>query len=91
LLAEGALAEVLALDEDGALEGAAQRMASRKLRLSPAAMRAREDAMVKRLAGHALAVIVLGGAHDLSDSVRRLAAQAEYVRVTLRAYHAAPR
>jgi hypothetical protein len=91
LLAAGELAEVLALDDDGALEGAAPRMASRKLRLPPPAMRAREDAMVRRLAGHALAVIVLGGAHDLSASVRALAPGAEYIRVTTRAYHHAPR
>jgi hypothetical protein len=91
LLAAGELAEVLALDEDGALEGAAARMASRKLRLPPAAMRAREDAMVRRLACHPLAVIVLGGAHDLSASVRELAPGAEYIRVTTRAYHNAPR
>jgi hypothetical protein len=91
LLAAGELAEVLALDDEDALEGAAPRMASRKLRLPPAAMRAREEAMVRRLKGHALAVIVLGGAHDLSASVKALAPGAEYVRVTVRAYHFAPR
>jgi acetylglutamate kinase len=47
--------------------------------------------MVRLLAGHELAVIVFGGAHDLSDSVRRLAPEAEYVRVTTRRYHAAAR
>jgi hypothetical protein len=91
LLAAGELAEVLALDEDGALEGAAPRTASRKLRLPPAAMKAHEDAMVKRLAGHPLAVVVLGGAHDLSASVKALAPGAEYLRVVPRAYHNAPR
>jgi hypothetical protein len=73
---------VLALDE----EGPAATEPNSTLR-----SRAREDVMVRRLAGHALAVIVLGGAHDLSASVRELAPGAEYIRVTTRAYHNAPR
>jgi hypothetical protein len=48
---------------------------------------AREDAMVRAaLAVRPVVVIVLGGAHDLSGSVRRLAPGSEYVRVRVKGY-----
>jgi hypothetical protein len=46
-------------------------------------MRARHDAQVKlAMTQGPVALLLLGGAHDLSDSVRRLAPGCEYVRVT---------
>jgi hypothetical protein len=48
----------------------------------------REDAMVKNaLANDAVAVIILGGSHDLAGSVQRVGPPwTEYVRVTVKAY-----
>jgi hypothetical protein len=55
--------------------------------------RAREDAQVKAaLASGPVSVIVLGGGHDLSDSVRRVGGgTVEYLRVTTRGYVEADR
>jgi hypothetical protein len=50
--------------------------------------RAREDAMVRAaLAQRPFALVVLGGGHDLTESVRRVAgADCEYVRVAVGSY-----
>ena len=45
---------------------------------------AREDAIVKRLLKQPVSVVVLGGAHDLSDNVKRMAG-VEYIRVEVKA------
>jgi len=46
----------------------------------------RQDAQVRAIIeGGPLALVILGGAHDLTDNVRKLAGRAgEYVRVTTR-------
>ena len=51
--------------------------------LDPDKFEARQDAQAKRLLdGGRFALIILGGAHDLSDNLRRLSGgQAEYIRV----------
>jgi hypothetical protein len=55
--------------------------------LDPKKMAARESAIVEAALQYPIAVIVLGGAHDLSEHVRRLGrGQAEYIRVTPRRY-----
>lgn len=53
------------------------------MRTNPAAVRAGHDGRVKRaLAAGPVAVLVLGGAHDLSEGVRRLGGgTTEYIRV----------
>jgi hypothetical protein len=57
-------------------------------KIDPAKRVAREDAQVKAaLVSGPCSFIVLGGEHDLSQSVRRLGGGAvEYVRVTTRRY-----
>ncbi len=78
---------MLPLDDAAALEDANPSLPGGKVRLDPAKLRARQDAIVKGLLGRGpLAVIVLGGAHDLSESVRRLAPGCEYLRVAGRCY-----
>jgi hypothetical protein len=49
---------------------------------------AREDAQVRLLLdGEPVAIIILGGAHDLSDNVERLSGgTAEYIRVEVKAW-----
>ncbi len=88
LLAAGELEEALPLDDAVALEGANPVTPGGKVRLDPAKLRARQEAIVRGLAAQGVpcAVIVLGGAHDLSGSVRRLAPGCEYLRVTLKSY-----
>jgi hypothetical protein len=50
--------------------------------------RAREDAMVRAaLARGPFALVVLGGRHDLTERVRRVAgAECEYLRITVGSY-----
>jgi hypothetical protein len=89
LLAEGLL-DVAALDEEEALEEASPHWKGGRLRLDPGAIKAREEAMAKRLAAAGpLAVVLLGGAHDLTEATREHAPRVRYVRVTSRAYREA--
>jgi hypothetical protein len=84
LLTVGEIEEVLPLDDAKLLEQAKPITTDGRVRLDPATLTAREDGIVNAaIAGGPLAVIVLGGAHDLSASVRRVAAgRCEYIRVT---------
>jgi hypothetical protein len=53
------------------------------VRLDPAKVEARRDGQVRRaLASGPCAVLVLGGAHDLAASVRRVGGTTEYIRLT---------
>jgi hypothetical protein len=55
-----------------------------KVRLEPVKIQAREDGMVKAASAMRPAVvIVLGGKHDLSGTVRRLAPGSEHIRVRM--------
>ena len=89
-LAEG-LVEVCALDDAEALKAAEPRWLGGEL-FDPAAVRAREDAMAKRLAQakELVVVVLLGGEHDLNGAMARHAPKARYVRLTVRAYREAP-
>jgi hypothetical protein len=80
LLIAGELDNVLPLDDLETLDQAKS--------LTPATLAARHDAQVKTVLDQGpFALIVLGGAHDLSDSVRRLGAgRCEYIRVTTRRF-----
>jgi len=81
LLARGELKEVLAFDEAGFLEGAKRVRPDGTVKFDPDKVRERQDAMVKALANRPeqVVVIVLGGAHDLSVSVKELAPAADYL------------
>lgn len=88
LLVAGELEEVLPLDDADLLERGKPVTPDGKVRLDPERVREREDAQVRAvLSGEPAAVIVLGGAHDLSGSVRRLGGgRCEYFRVTTGAF-----
>jgi hypothetical protein len=87
LLVAGDIGEVLALDER-LLALAKPVTPDGRVKFDAQKVRRREDAQVKAaLDGGPFALIVLGGAHDLSDSVRRVAGgDCEYIRVTTRMY-----
>src|SRR5437899_10111359 len=82
------LKEVLALDEEGPLEGANPVRPDGTVKLDASKVRQCQAAMVKTLARRPepILVIVLGGAHDLSAAVRELTPGAEYLRVTTGMY-----
>lgn len=87
LLMGGEIDAVLYLDDEAALHKANPVTPGGRLRIDAARAKQREDAMVRAaLDGGPFSLIILGGAHDLSDSVRRLAGDCEYVRITMRAY-----
>jgi hypothetical protein len=78
LLIAGEIDDVLPLDDAELLDEAKPITPEVKVRLDPEKLKARPDAQVKSgLEKGALGLIVLGGAHDLSDSVRRLLGQSE--------------
>jgi hypothetical protein len=83
LLVLGELQEVLPLDDTELLDAAGPDLANGKLAFDPLKVAARRDAMVRRaLAEDHVAVIVLGGSHDLTDSVRSIVGEGcEYIRV----------
>jgi hypothetical protein len=85
LLAAQEVEEVLPLD-DARLLDAAKPVGRGEV--EPGKLEARHDAQVKAaLASGPCSLLVLGGGHDLSSSVRRLGGGAtEYVRVTTRRY-----
>lgn len=79
---------VLPLDDDATLEAAKPVAPSGALRADPAKRQAREDAQVQAaLKSGSLSFLILGGDHDLSDSVRRLGGgTTEYLRITTSQY-----
>lgn len=83
LLAAGELAEVLPAEDEIAYEQANPLTDDGELRFDGRANDARQAAIVRRLLdGGSLAVVVLGGDHDLSDQVRQLrGGRCEYIRV----------
>ena len=87
LLMTGQLDEVLPLDDAGLLDKADPLTEAGRVALRPDAIEARQDAQVRTLlkAG-AFAFVILGGAHDLQDNIKRLSGGCEYVVVTIRAY-----
>jgi hypothetical protein len=89
LIAEG-LIEVRALDDPEALRKAKPRSGPGPTYIDPVANAEREEAMAKRLAEvRGLAVVILGGAHDLTAALKKWTPKARYVRVTTEAYRAA--
>jgi hypothetical protein len=87
LLVAGEIEEILPLDDAEVLD-MANPVTPNGVMADAEKRKAREDAQVKAvLERGGLALIVLGGSHDLSDSVRRLGqGRCEYMRVTTRRY-----
>lgn len=85
LYLSGELGEVLPLEDEQVFERARPSAMP-----NPAANEAREDAQVRAALAHGLfAFIVLGGGHDLTDNVNRLAgSDCEYLRVSTKWYKA---
>jgi hypothetical protein len=88
LLIAGEIDEVLPLDDADLLDRANPVMPEGRIRLDKEKVKARNDAHVKAVMdGGGFGLIVLGGAHDLSDSVRRLGqGRCEYIRVTTKRF-----
>ena len=88
LLIAGEIDEVLPLDDADLLDRAKPITPEGKVRLDPEKLKARQVAQVKAVMDKGgFGLIVLGGAHDLSDSVRRLGqGRCEYIRVTTRRF-----
>jgi hypothetical protein len=88
LLLSGDLQQVLPLDDAEALADAKPAMVDDKLTFDKAKVFRRQQAIVHRaLAGKPVAVIILGGAHDLSDAVRAaFGDRCEYLRVRQQAF-----
>jgi hypothetical protein len=88
LLIAGEIDDVLPLDDAGLLDRGKPVTPEGKVRLDPDKLKARHGAQVKAvLAKGGFGLIVLGGAHDLSDAVQRLGrGQCDYIRVTTRRF-----
>jgi hypothetical protein len=88
LLRSGDIEEVLALDDAKVLDEAKPISPGGRFRLAPAKLSARHDGQVKdALKDGPFTLTILGGAHDLTESVRRHAAgPCEYLRVTTEHY-----
>lgn len=90
LLIAGELEEVLPLEGDGAMEKAKPITPDGSVKLEENKLEARHDAQLRELkkAGP-VSVIVLGGAHDLTGSIRRAENGWEYLRVTTKGFQEA--
>ena len=87
LLISGELEDVLPLEDADALKKAKPISPSGGVKLDPVKIEALHGAQVKvALKETQVAVIVLGGAHDPSESVRRIGGNCEYLRVTTKRY-----
>jgi hypothetical protein len=88
LLMSGEVEEVLPLDDAELLDEARPIGSAGRFHLDAAKLSARHDGQVQAaLKGGAFGLVILGGAHDLSESVRRQAsAPCDYLRVTTTRY-----
>ena len=88
LLIGNEIDEVLPLEDDHLLDQAKPVTPAGKVRFDPAKIRARQDAQVWAVLGQGpFGLIVLGGAHDLSESIQQLGGgRCEYIRVTTRRF-----
>ena len=83
LLMEGKIEAILPLEDVAAYKAANPVAKDGAVALDQNRIEARQDAQAKRLLGAGkIALIILGGAHDLSDNLDRLSGgKAEYIRV----------
>jgi hypothetical protein len=88
LLIAGELDDVLPLEDAAALEQAIPLTPSGKMKHDPQKIEARHDAQVRAVMKEGpVAVIVLGGSHDLTGSIIRLSGgKCEYLRVTTKRF-----
>jgi len=87
LLISGELEDVLPLEDGEALAQAKPISPSGGVKLDTVKIEARHDAQVRLVMKEGpVAVIVLGGAHDLSASIRRAGGNCEYLRVTTKRF-----
>jgi hypothetical protein len=87
LLISGELEDVLPLEDAVALEKAKPISPSGGVKLDPVKLEARHDAQVKAMMKEGpVAVIVLGGSHDLTASIKRFRGSCEYLRVTTKRF-----
>lgn len=88
MLLAGELAEVVPIEDEVSFENANPIGKDGSVTLDAKKNRRREDAQVKKLLkGEPLVVVILGGSHDLSDNIARLANEkCRYVVVTTRAF-----
>jgi hypothetical protein len=88
LLIAGEIEEVLPLDDAELLDRAKPVTPEGKVLIDPERLKAREGAQVKAvLSKGSLGLIVLGGAHDLSDAVRCPGQEhCEYIRVNTKRF-----
>ena len=85
LLISGELGDVLPL-EDGDTFDAANPVSQNGLKFDPEKIKARHDAQVKAASNEGpVGFVILGGSHDLSESVRRMGG-CEYLRVTTKGF-----
>lgn len=88
LLIDGEIEEVLPIEDAEALEKANPITRDNKVRLEQAKITERHDAIVRNaLKSGPLCLMILGGEHDLTESVNRLGGgKCEYIRVTTKRY-----
>jgi len=88
LLIAGELEDVLPLEDAAALEQAKPITPNGKMKHDPQKIEARHDAQVRAvMKAGPVAVIVLGGSHDLTGSIQRLGGgNCEYLRVTTKGF-----
>jgi hypothetical protein len=88
LLMSGEVEEVLPLDDAKLLDEAKPIGPDGRFRLDSARLSARHDGQVQAaLKDGTFALVILGGAHDLTQSVRRRAGgPCEYLRITTKCY-----
>lgn len=87
LLIAGELEDVLPLEEAATLEHAKPITPAGKVTLDSQKIEARHDAQVRAaMKGGQVAFIVLGGAHDLTDAIRRCKDRCEYLRITTKRF-----
>ncbi len=88
LLMSGELEEVLPLEDADKLEQAKPITPNGEVKLDPAKVEARHDAQVRMAFNKGpVAVVILGGAHNLTDSASRFTyGCCEYVRMTTKRF-----
>jgi len=86
LFLAGEIEEVVPVDDANLLARANPVAEDGEVKLDREVIEARQDAQVRvMIEGGRFALVILGGAHDLADNVRKLAGRdGEYVRVTTR-------
>jgi hypothetical protein len=90
LLIAGELEDVLPLEGDGAMEKAKPITPDGTVKVEENKLEARHDAQLRELTkAGPVSVIVLGGAHDLTGSIRRVGNGWEYLRLTTKGFREA--